>query len=48
MRSSQCDAITLASTYTVSHRCLKINGVRKTGKKNLCAHHRTQAAKGKA
>ncbi|MFA6316160.1 MAG: hypothetical protein WC943_01985 [Elusimicrobiota bacterium] len=40
----QCDAMTLRSTYTAAHRCLKKTGVRKVGKKNLCAHHRVEKA----
>ncbi|MBI5625102.1 MAG: hypothetical protein HY924_15100 [Elusimicrobia bacterium] len=40
----QCDAVTLASTYAAAHRCLKKTGVRKIGKRNLCAHHRTGRA----
>lgn len=35
----QCDAVTQPSTYTLAHRCLKTRGVKKAGRKNLCAHH---------
>ena len=36
----QCDAVTLASSYSLAHPCLKKNGIKKVGKKQLCAHHR--------
>jgi hypothetical protein len=36
----QCEAVTLASTYTSAHRCLKTQGIKKTGRLCLCAHHR--------
>lgn len=36
----QCEAWTLASTYTLAHRCLKTSGLKKVGKRWLCAHHR--------
>jgi hypothetical protein len=35
----QCEATTRASTYSKSHRCLKKSGVKKIGKRYLCAHH---------
>ncbi len=43
----QCQAMTLASTYSTAHRCLKTNGVKKTGSKVLCAHHRTAGLRAK-
>ena len=36
----QCEAVTLVSTYSESHRCLKTKGILKTGQRRLCAHHR--------
>ena len=36
----QCDATTLASSYSSAHPCLKKNGIKKVGKKRFCAHHR--------
>ncbi|MEK9144405.1 MAG: hypothetical protein AAB339_02205 [Elusimicrobiota bacterium] len=36
----QCEATTLPSAYAARHRCLKKNGVRKFGRRLLCAHHR--------
>lgn len=41
----QCEATTLASTYSPSHRCLKTRGVKKLGGKRLCAHHQTMHAR---
>lgn len=41
----QCQAVTLASTYSSSHRCLKRHGVLKTGAAYLCSHHRAAAAR---
>lgn len=35
----QCDAITPASTYTESHRCLKRHGLKKLYGRTLCPHH---------
>jgi len=35
----QCDATTIASTYSDSHRCLKRHGLKKVGRRILCAHH---------
>lgn len=35
----QCEATTKASTYSEAHRCLKMVGTGKTGKRALCAHH---------
>jgi hypothetical protein len=35
----RCDAVTLASTYSAAHRCLK-KSVVKVRRLNLCAHHR--------
>ena len=43
----QCEATTLPSTYSQSHRCLKKKGVKKTGKRNLCAHHQNMEARRK-
>ncbi|MBI5239035.1 MAG: hypothetical protein HY926_01045 [Elusimicrobia bacterium] len=37
---TQCDARTLPSTYSESHRCLKSAGLKKVGKRTLCPHHR--------
>lgn len=42
--TNQCEATTLASTYSTAHRCLK-KRVKKTGKKSLCAHHHTMEDK---
>ena len=36
----QCEAITQPSVYSKAHRCLKKNGVKKIGKRYLCAHHK--------
>ena len=36
----QCEAITQPSIYSKAHRCLKKNGVKKIGKRYLCAHHK--------
>lgn len=36
----QCEATTRASTYSGAHRCHKKNGVKKIGKRYLCAHHK--------
>jgi len=44
----QCEATTLPSTYSGAHRCLKRRGVKKAGKKSLCAHHQTMAARRRA
>lgn len=41
----QCDAKTLPSTYATAHQCLKTSGVKKIGKRNLCAHHQTMGVK---
>lgn len=41
----QCEADTPASTYTSAHRCLKRHGVKKAGRKSLCAHHREMASR---
>lgn len=43
--NKQCEAVTLASTYSDAHRCLKRRGVKKTGKRRLCAHHQAMAAR---
>lgn len=40
----QCEAITLPSSYSEAHRCLKTSGVKKSGRKYLCAHHQTMEA----
>jgi hypothetical protein len=42
---TRCDALTLSSTYSAAHRCLKRTGVRKVGKKNLCTHHRAMKSR---
>ena len=42
---SQCDAQTLASTYSDAHRCLKSTGLKRIGKRTLCMHHRTMSGK---
>ncbi|MFA6003189.1 MAG: hypothetical protein WC881_03895 [Elusimicrobiota bacterium] len=39
----QCEAMTLASTYTPAHRCLNRHGVQGVGGRHLCAHHRSGA-----
>lgn len=36
----QCDATTLATTYSHPHRCSKVHGLRRVGGRVLCAHHR--------
>lgn len=36
----QCEAMTQPSYYSKAHRCLKKNGVKKIGKRYLCAHHK--------
>ncbi len=36
----QCEAMTRSSTYSATHRCLKRNGVKKIGRRYLCAHHK--------
>ncbi len=36
----QCEAITQPSVYSKAHRCLKKNGIKKIGKRYLCAHHK--------
>jgi hypothetical protein len=41
--TTQCEAITLVSTYSNAHQCLKTSGIRKHGKRNLCAHHRSSS-----
>jgi hypothetical protein len=40
----QCDAITLASTYSAPHRCLKTKGLVTVKKRRLCPHHRSAPA----
>ena len=40
---NQCEAITVASTYSASHRCLKKKAGSKVGKQSLCNHHKTAA-----
>ncbi|MBI3553353.1 MAG: hypothetical protein HY077_12735 [Elusimicrobia bacterium] len=35
----QCQAVTLASSYTHAHQCLKTAGLKRSGKRILCAHH---------
>ncbi|MDE1976565.1 MAG: hypothetical protein KGL04_08405 [Elusimicrobia bacterium] len=44
----QCQAVTLAGTYSPSHRCLKRSGVLRQGAAYLCAHHRAPAEKVRA
>ncbi|UPT72803.1 MAG: hypothetical protein M0D55_12825 [Elusimicrobiota bacterium] len=44
----QCDAVTPASTYTEAHRCLKKSGLKKSGKRRLCAHHKSMEERRKA
>lgn len=39
----QCQALTVANTYSPSHRCLKRQGLRKVGALYLCSHHRAAA-----
>ncbi len=41
----QCQALTLAGTYSPSHRCLKRSGLRKIGAILLCTHHRALAGR---
>jgi GTP cyclohydrolase I len=50
MRQShrQCQAVTVASTYSASHRCLKQHGVQRSGASYLCSHHRAAAARPRA
>lgn len=43
----QCEATTLASSYSEAHQCLKTAGVKSAGKSRLCAHHQRMAARGK-
>lgn len=47
MRKSrrQCQAVTLAGTYSSSHRCLKRNNVHKAGAAFLCSHHRAMISR---
>jgi hypothetical protein len=45
---NQCEATTLATTYSAAHQCLKNKGVKKEGKRRLCAHHRAAAARARA
>jgi hypothetical protein len=42
---NQCEAVTLASTYSQSHRCLKKAGIKRLGKRRLCLHHRNFEAR---
>ena len=44
----QCQATTVAGTYSSPHRCLKRSGVRRTGALLLCAHHRAVASRTRA
>lgn len=37
----QCEALTLASSYSAAHRCLKVRGIKKMGPLQLCSHHRS-------
>lgn len=41
----QCEAVAPASTYTSSHRCLKRSVGPKSGKRRLCSHHKSMAAR---
>ncbi|MFA5140243.1 MAG: hypothetical protein WC728_13510 [Elusimicrobiota bacterium] len=43
----QCEAKTLSSTYSETHRCLKSTGLKKIGKRYLCAHHRSMQGRRK-
>lgn len=43
----QCQAVTIASTYSASHRCLKRSGIRKVGVLFLCTHHRNAVDRGR-
>lgn len=45
MRKSRrrCQAATLPSTYSSSHRCLKRHNLHKAGAAYLCMHHRAMA-----
>jgi hypothetical protein len=43
--SRQCQAVTIPSTYSASHQCLKRSGVHKVGPLFLCAHHRAAATR---
>lgn len=44
----QCQAVTLAGTYSTSHRCLKRNNVLKAGAAYLCSHHRAMSDRSRA
>jgi hypothetical protein len=39
----QCQATTLASSYSPSHRCLRTTGLRKIRHRHLCVVHRRMA-----
>lgn len=41
----QCEAVTVASTYSSAHRCLKRSVDPKSGKRRLCRHHKSMAAR---
>lgn len=41
----QCDAMTLASTYSQAHRCLKTKGLKVVKRRRLCSHHRARAVR---
>ncbi len=43
--SRQCEATTLASTYSLSHRCLKTRGIKRVGALRLCPHHQAMEAR---
>jgi hypothetical protein len=43
--TKQCEATTLVSTYSDSHRCLKKRGVKQAGKRALCVHHQNMEAR---
>ncbi len=44
----QCHAVTLASTYSDAHRCLKKIDLSRAGKKIHCAHHLSMGARSRA
>ncbi len=44
---NQCEAVTLAGTYSDAHRCLKKTDLRRPGNKSLCAHHLGMRARGR-
>jgi hypothetical protein len=44
----QCQAVTVAGTYSAAHRCLKRGGLRRKGSLQLCAHHFAAAGRARA